>query len=288
MRQLSLLELERLRNPSAPDARHVEQIAADVITELGEQPPVDLAVVASYRGIRDIRLEGGLPVAGSLTPEPGRFVMRLRADDSPRRRRFTGFHEVGHTFQPGYWDVPSFRCSVTASTTQNTSGPEQLADVAAAELLLPRSFFVKDAAGMSFGLEAVLSLAERYQASIEATALRYVALRAVPTLLVVLAPGLRKAEVGDPGAVPRLRVRYSSRSGAWPHVPRNKSAAEGGPLHRAHLGEEVDEMGTLDDLGIGGLVVRVSARPAHHRDREGRLHSRVLALYEYSSRTGWR
>src|SRR5688500_6881443 len=104
MAQLSLLDRARLADPSRTDAAHIEQIAADTIAELEERPPVDLAVVASYRGIRDIHIQP-LPVAGSLTPEPDGLVMRLRADDAPRRRRFTGFHEVGHTFQPGYQEM---------------------------------------------------------------------------------------------------------------------------------------------------------------------------------------
>lgn len=226
--QLSLLELERLRNPSASDARHVARIAADVIAELAEEPPISLEVVASYRGIRDIRLEDDLPVAGSLTPQRGQMVMRLLARDVPARRRFTGFHEVGHTFQPGYTDAPSFRCETISRARARRADGEHLADVASVELMLPRSFFVDEACGLPFGLGSVTTLAERYEASIEATALRYVELRAKPSLLVVLAPGVRRAERGDPAAEPRLRVRYISAQGAWPFVPQNKSAREGG------------------------------------------------------------
>jgi hypothetical protein len=55
-------------------------------------------VVASSRDITEIKL-ATLPHSGSLTPAGKHLAMRLSASESPRRRRFTGFHEVGHTFQ---------------------------------------------------------------------------------------------------------------------------------------------------------------------------------------------
>lgn len=279
MRQLSLLEQHRLRNPSATDAAHIERIAADVIAELDENPPVSLEVVASYRDIRSIREEEGLPFAGSLTPEDAGLVLRMRAEDSLGRRRFTGFHEIGHTFQPGYHDVPSFRCE-EPRRLQERDAVEQLADVASTGLLLPRSHFLADVLARPFGIETVIDLAERYQASIEATALRYVELRPAATLLIVLAPGLRKEERGTPGAVPKLRVRYSRTSGRWPFVPQNKSAAEGGVLHRALLGELIHEPANLDDIGVVGVPCTASARVLGGRGGSGVFAPRVFALYE--------
>lgn len=285
--QLSLLELHRLRDPSASDVAHVERIASEVIAELGERPPVSLEVVASYRDIAEIRLEDDLPFAGSLTPGPDRLVVRLRASDTPERRRFSGFHEVGHTFQPGYREVRNFRCDSGPGTLVRDP-VESLADVAGAELLMPRSFFVADVLDADFGMDTVVALASAYEASIEATALRYVQLRPEPTLLIVLAPGVRKSERGDPDAVPELRVVYSRGRGAWPFVPRNKSAERGGPLHRAHLGELVDEMATLSDLELEGPAVRISARPVGYRTPTGGLRDRVLALYEPTNQGGRR
>ncbi|MGE3795251.1 MAG: ImmA/IrrE family metallo-endopeptidase [Dehalococcoidia bacterium] len=279
MRQLSLLEIQRALDPGASDAARVAAIAAGVIAELGEEPPVSLEVVASYRDIRVIRTEPDLPCAGSLTPEPRGLVIRLRASDNPRRRRFSGFHEIGHTFQPGYREATSFRCEALGAN-RSREETEKLADVASTELLLPRSFFEADARELPFRLESVIELADRYEASVEATALRYVTLRPQPTLLVVLAPGLRKAERADPEARPKLRVLYSAGAAISRHVPRNKSAAEGGPLHRAWLGELVNETGSLADLSLGDQPLRVSAQPFSYLDPQGVLRERVLALYE--------
>lgn len=279
MAQLSLLDRARLADPGRTDAAHIEQIAADTIAELEERPPVDLEVVASYRGIRDIHIQP-LPVAGSLTPEPDGLVMRLRADDAPRRRRFTGFHEVGHTFQPGYQEMQNLRCPSPRTRTVPAEDPEALSDLAAAELLLPGAFFAADLAATPFGLDGVIELANTYEASVAATGLRLVRFWPEPTLLLTLEPGVRKSERHDPTATAKLRVRSSASSGPWPFVPRNKSAAVGGPLHRALLGEVVEESSTLADLVVdSGPPVQLSARVFPYRDQYGRSCDRVLALY---------
>jgi hypothetical protein len=101
-----------------------------------------------------------------------------------------------------------------------------------------------------------------------------------PTLLLTLEPGVRKVERDDPAARAKLRVRSSAYSDRWPFVPRNKSAAVGGPLHRALQGELVEETTTLSDLVVdGGPRVQLSARLFPYRDQDGRSCDRVLALY---------
>lgn len=279
MKQLSLLEHFRLRFPERSDVEHVERIAADTIKELGERPPVDLEVVASYRGIAEIRLEP-LPFAGCLGPEDGRIVMRIRRGDSARRRRFTGFHEIGHSFQPGFREHHHFRCSAPSAVPRGRADPEALADVAAAELLLPAEYFISDARSSPFGIETVIELAGAYDASIQATTYRFARFWPEPMLALVLEPGLRKGERGDPFAEPRLRVRSAHTQGPWPFIPRNKSAAAGGPLERALAGELIEERATLSDLGIEDAgPLQVSARRFSYVNGDGEVVERVIALY---------
>jgi hypothetical protein len=115
---------------------------------------------------------------------------------------------------------------------------------------------------------------------VAATGLRLVRFWPEPTLLLTLEPGVRKSERHDPAATAKLRVRSSASSGPWLFVPRNKSAAVGGPLHRALLGEVVEESTTLADLVVdGGPPVQLSARVFPYRDQYGRSCDRVLALY---------
>ncbi len=278
--QLSLLDEHRLRFPSSTDAEHVERIAAETIGLLGETPPISLDVVASFRDIGDIRV---VPMrsAGSLTPEPEGLVMRLRADDRARRRRFTGFHEIGHTFQPGYLLVAQQRCGYPSFTRRPGNDPEALADVAAAELLLPRAFFLGDVRACSFGVDGLVGLADAYEASIQATAYRFVRFWPEDTLVVLFEPRLRKDEQGRPDVTEKLRVRSASWSGEdWPWVPRNKSASADGPLARALAGELVHERASLAELGLDDdRPLELSAQLMPYLDGEGRLCRRVLALY---------
>lgn len=282
-RQLSLLEYARLQEPARSDAEHVEQIAADIIRELGEEPPIDLDVVASYRGISRIEL-ASIPMAGCLAPSPQEIVMLLNRNDSRRRRRFTGFHEIGHSFQPGYRTRCSYRCAPSAAP-RTAIDPETLSDTAAAALLLPQAHFQRDVRSSAFGLDAVMGLADRYDASVQATTYRFQRFWPEPMLTVVLEPGLRKSERGDPDAQSRLRVVSIHATGSpWPFVPRNKSASDGGALWRALMGEVVDGTASLGELGIDtSRELDVSARGFQYR--LGDEHrQRVLAIFRQHSR----
>jgi IrrE N-terminal-like domain len=279
MKQLSLLEQQRLRRPNCTDVEHIESIAADTIRELEERAPVDLGVVASYHGIRDIEVVP-LPVSGALIPEGGVVRMLLNSADSDRRRRFTGFHEVGHAFQPGFQKRRNYRCH-TSTRPRESADPEALSDAASAALLLPADEFSSDAKAAEFGISTVVRLADHYQASVQATAYRFQRFWQEPTLLVVLEEGVRKAERDDPDATPKLRVTSAYPRGAWPYIPMNKSAAAVGPLTRAYQGELISERAGLDDISHGEAPdgLEVSARAFEYRTRDGRMRRRVLALY---------
>src|SRR5205809_6120373 len=99
--QLSLLEQARLEIPAASDAERVAILAQRVIAELDAKPPINLEMVASWQGVDKIDV-AEIPFAGCLINDGGRILVQLRRGDSRRRRRFTGFHEIGHTFCPGF------------------------------------------------------------------------------------------------------------------------------------------------------------------------------------------
>ncbi|HEX5308067.1 MAG TPA: ImmA/IrrE family metallo-endopeptidase [Solirubrobacteraceae bacterium] len=278
MKQLSLLEQARTLEPGRSDVEHIERIAATTISELEERAPVDLRVVASYRGINQIEVVP-MPMSGCLAPEDGGIRMLLNSRDSVRRRRFTGFHEVGHSFQPGYRTRRQYRCNSSIRPSSD-SDPEALSDAAAAALLLPEAEFAPEVRESAFGLSSVIGLADRYEASVQATAYRFQRYWPEPTLMIVLEQGLRREERGDPGAVPKLRVVSTRPVGSWPFVPRNKSASEAGRLVRAENGEIIDEIASLDELGIDHPIkVRVSARAFTYRTGDGLSRRKVLAMY---------
>ena len=138
-------------------------------------------------------------------------------------------------------------------------------------------------------MDDVLKLAGIFEASAEATALRVVAVSAIPAAMIVLEPSLKPAELTrfarrrsqpalpgfppeDPIA-PRLRVQ-KSLGHQLRFIPRHKSIGDSTPL------ANVLADGTADYVGETGLVpgrFRVSARLLPIR-RNGVLVDRVVAL----------
>ncbi|MGA8746446.1 MAG: ImmA/IrrE family metallo-endopeptidase [Solirubrobacterales bacterium] len=276
----SLLEAERRLSPCKSDGELIADIAARLIRDVDAKPPIPLELVASYRDIPDIKVVE-MSQAGSLGPGSRSLEMRLRAADSPRRRRFTGFHEVGHTFQPGYREMRLFRCVTPSAARRATSDPESLADAAAAELLLPGAYFEPATLNSDFGIDSVLDLADIYEASREATAYRFGFFWPEPTLVVILEPGLRQEERSDPEAVVKLRVvsALPDPYGAWPFIPPNKSAAEDGALARAWNGELITEKAGLEEFGLeSDGNIELTARLFRYQ-RDGEQRERVMALF---------
>jgi hypothetical protein len=277
---MSLLDRERLVRPGRSDANCVRAIAERIIAELDERPPVSLEVVASSRDITEIKL-ATLPHSGSLAPAGRHLQMRLNATDNSRRRRFTGFHEVGHTFQPGYREQTMFRCNPRADR-RPSSDPEALADVAAAELLLPRRDFAPLTESAPFAISTVVALADHFEASIQATAYRFSTFWPEPTMVVVLETAKRKADASDPWVEPKLRVvsAFGSRDWAAGYVPTNKSAVDDGALNRALAGDDVLAMAGLEELGLRSVSDRIQLTARNFTYRRGdELRPRVLAIF---------
>ncbi len=280
MGQLSLLEQARIDVPDVSDEERVALLASRLIEELDAEPPISLEMIASWQGVEKIEV-ADIPWAGCLINDGGRVLMKLRSGDSRRRRRFTGFHEIGHTFCPGFRLQPQYRCSPGVVPARTTI--EGLCDIAASELLFPKRLVAADLRRVAFGLEAVKDIADRYEGSIEAAAHRLVNLWPEDVLLVVLEPGLRKEELDDPEAEVKLRVRSAHGRGKWPFIPPNKSASAEGPLVRALNGELVDERSALEGICTAVDDVDVSARLVPY-GRDGEKVDRVLALYRRPSR----
>jgi hypothetical protein len=283
---LSDLERARLRSPGRPDADLVIALAQRTLIELAMDPPISHQVVASLRGIIRIE-ETEIPWAGCLTAEDGGLVIKLRVRDGHGRKRFTAFHEIEHTFMPGFAVVPQYRCE------PRLSGPgdrprrphlEVLCDLGGVELLLPRRAFRNDLYGNRPTMDLAGRLARRYDASLEATARRMVTLRYGPTLLVALE---MSAKPSSPRAQPKPRVQWAQPGGEWPYVPTHKSVPAESPLAVALSGEPIDETGALGGLTDPPLVdVQVSALRSPYTDGQGELHERVLALITPARQTG--
>ena len=275
---LSELELARLEHPGKPDAQLVIELAQRTLDELAMEPPVSHEIVASMRDIARIE-EADLPWAGCLVRDGDEFVIKLRAADTRGKKRFTTFHEVKHTYMPGFALAPQYRCDpATPPDTAATHDPglEGLCDLGAVELLLPRKDFLSDLDGNTPTLALAGQFAQRYDASLEATARRIVTLHPTPTLLIALEPSCKPSA---PHEEPKLRVQWAHGSNGWPFIPRHKSVPPGSVLTSPLYGEAVNEVGTLTGLTTTPIgPVHISADLYPYTDDQGDQHMRVLAL----------
>lgn len=202
--------------------------------------------------------------------------------------RFTGVwsRNLTHTFMPGYRLVTQWRCN-PATREDESVDTEALCDIGAAELLLPTDPVRDNLDHADFGLGTVEYLADRYDASLESAAQRFVDLWPEDVLLVALEVARKSSERGDPAAEPKLRVRYGSRRGDWPFIRRHKSVVDGDPLLRALQGEQIDERAELAGISSASVeALDLSARLCPYVDSEGVVHDRVLALYRRPKRHG--
>lgn len=229
--------------------------------------PVDLAVLASMQAVLSIDL-ADMVEAGCIQVDGERFRIRLRASDPERRRRFTLAHEICHIF---------FETTRLAGVIDHEVGRygakdqvEYLCDLGAAELLLPRTAFAARCPAQP-GFDDVCTIAEEFDASLEATASRIVGLGLGPAQLVVLEPRLTVAQersvrkataapsfVGMEAADPRRKLRVAWSTGREWFVPQNKSVNDGTALAVCIQAGDVD---VVEDPGItGGRPVRVVGR----------------------------
>jgi hypothetical protein len=274
---LSDLELARREAPGLPDALLVTELARRTLNVLSAEPPVSHEIVASMRGVVRID-EAEIPWAGCLARGPEGLVITLRSGDPHGRKRFTAFHEIMHTYLPGFTVTTQYRCDPDVSPDRSRASArnlEALCDLGAAEFLFPRQAFCEDTAGSVATLPLAEQLAERYGASVKATARRLVTLRG-PALFLALEPACRPR---GPREEPKLRVQWVHLSGGWPFVPRHKSVPADSLLARPLTGERVEETATLTGLAAAPIQdVRVSAGLYPYTDGHGTQHMRVLAL----------
>jgi hypothetical protein len=275
---LSELELARLEHPGRSDAQLVIELAQRTLDELAMEPPVSHDIVASMRDIARIE-ETDLPWAGCLVRDGSGFVIKVRAADTRGKKRFTAFHEVKHTYMPGFSLAPQYRCNPATPAEVSASrdpGLEALCDLGAVELLLPRVYFLDDLEGNTPTLTLASQLAQRYDASLEATARRIVALRPAPTLLIALEPTCKPSAPDDE---PKLRVQWVHGTTDWPFIPRYKSVPQGSILTTPLSGDAVNEVGMLTGLTTTPIgPVHISADLYPYTDDQGDQHMRVLAL----------
>jgi hypothetical protein len=274
---LSRLEEWRLGRPGAADREIIAAGAAQLAAELDLRPPIDVDLVASSLGIDAVIRDPALDSAGCLVTVDGRVIAKVRATDTPRRQRFSVCHELSHTFFPGYHLTTQYRCH-PGSSRPTATDIEALCDVAASELLLPRQPFQVDVEEAPFGINGLVEVADRYEASLEAAGHRVMTLTRDDLAFLVLEVGQKPSEAGT-AAEPKLRVRsaHTSTRAAWPFMPRDKSVPDNSVFERARRGEVIEERVQVTGICAETIEAEVSARSFNY-PRGDKEVERVLAV----------
>lgn len=224
---------------------------------------------------------GGLDVAGCVIPGEGHAQIKLRAEDPQSRQRFTLGHECSHLFMPSFATATQYRCSPRQRPSVKKD-VEALCDHGGSRLLLPTACFVPDARAAAFGWSAVAALANRYDASLVATVIRFVQVWAEPAALFVFEVRQKPSQQGS-GAPPRLRLQWTSANDAalWPFFFTHKSVDVDDPFDRANQGEIVQEQALVQGVCRSPIQCKVHARSMNYQ-RGTRQQERVVALLRRS------
>jgi hypothetical protein len=193
-----------------------QEIVAYLLSESGQlkRNSVNTADVVQFLKLVCVRLNFNLELGQENFPQGVAprallsFPSKVIATDEglhEDREKFSIFHEIGHYVLPSHrgpiyvcdpYDFDIFR--------KPTWRLESEANEFAAELLFMGDRFVAEANSVSLSAQAVKKLADKYEASFEATARRLVEKRIRPGMLVVF-----KREVGsDFGVDPDWMVHY--------------------------------------------------------------------------------
>lgn len=129
---------------------------------------------------------------GLLEYQDGRFHIYLNSDllrnQFTPRARFTFAHELGHYFIDEHrvalkYNLVKSHPSFIDFSSDNEAEIE--ADYFASSLLLPTKRILKDIAGRKFGFNLIEELHNKYQTSITATLIKFIAIGFQPMMIVV-------------------------------------------------------------------------------------------------------
>ncbi|MBS0300478.1 MAG: ImmA/IrrE family metallo-endopeptidase [Proteobacteria bacterium] len=153
--------------------------------ELGISDPsaIDLEAIAWDEGVR-VQYKDLTGCEARLVGYNNRAIVTIRKTSDPRRKRFSLAHELGHW---NYHRGRSFECRVDDWIEGYNSKPieEKEADKYASELLMPAYLFESLAKTIKRPtFDGVKELADKFNTSLTATAIRLVNMNVWPLLLV--------------------------------------------------------------------------------------------------------
>lgn len=249
-------------------------------------PPHNMQALASFRSIRITEDQPIFSKDAELAPDGrGGVIMRINQDRPKTRQRFSIGHEIGHTFFPGYESEVHCRKGRQRDWSDPNDLIEYLCDVAASELLFPEPWFHDDVGGIAGRAAELMALAQKYEASPDATIRRFVEVRDDPQAAVFFRWKLKPTErrradaknqryiFGSKSAFepPRkLRVEYSVTNEAFEklghHIPAAKSVADDSVISRVAAIADCLDATEILDLGAFKGRFDIHAFPIYTAD----------------------
>ena len=233
-----------------------------------------------------------------LQPHPtkeGRSIIKYNPHKPQKRQNFSIAHEIAHTFFPEYQHKYKARHKI--GKFDPNYEVEFLCDLGASEIIMPTPDFDLDVENMGISLKSLRVLSKRYQASLEATAIRMIGTDFYPCALIVLDYSHKPTEknkieeskgqlnlFGDfPWAPPmKLRVQYSVRGTHFSaYIPKHKSIEESSPLHEVSVTRKAFQGDTVLHLGRYTLNTYIEAM-ALPKTQNTDLDSRVIAILSHT------
>ena len=204
-------------------------VSPDVLRRI----PVDLERLGEFWGVHSV-IERELDVAGMVRRlTNGQFVVLLRKDDVPGRKRFSWAHELGHILMANH-DSPEIGCQKFGKFNKAL---ERSCDVIATEILMPRGTFGTEAQSLGWRLKSALPLSATFDVTVQAATRRLVELIDEPAFFSVWRPQLDRklkfswAVPNDLGKPYRPEVRWQTNPQAlWPiyEASSHKDVIDGG------------------------------------------------------------
>lgn len=249
-------------------------------------PPFDPQIYAALLGIPIAECRGMDCDALLVPASPGFRILCNAAVRSTGRRRFSIAHELVHTLFPDSAGVYHLR-NVTPQQNlfADSQQLERLCEEGAAELLMPEECFRAHLEELGLRASAVQILADRFQVSLEATALRITETSETPCAVALLDYQVRPstqrcADQEELLAEPRrYRVRCAYRSSGFPFLfPRGKSVPWTSVIYQAAVAREDREARETFALGKQASELTVSAS-ALARAGSGVIPPSVCAVF---------
>jgi len=254
--------------------------------------PIDVNVLSSLKGIHpsdDLPIQS--PDAELVPRSEGGVEIRVHPNRPETRKRFSIAHEISHTFFPEFeqktWCRTDARYRYRKDPGQYL---EMLCDIGAAELLFPQPWFSDDANQVTNAL-GLVTLADTYHGSREATLRRYAELSTDPVAAVYFTWKLKPVQKGvvdnkdqanlfgisheeQVRDALQLRIDYSIASprfsGLGHYLPPNKSIESIGPIFEASATASCCDAECHLDFGPASGTYAVMAIPLPtDRDQRG-------------------